>query len=345
MKSQILGCAAILCLLSATQAGGQTAAPTYNLIASVPLGPGDRWDYVTFDAAQDRVYVSHGDHVTVVDARARIVIGDVGTFPGGTHGIGIVPQLDRGYTDDGKAGTASAFDLKSLKVGQSMAAASDADGILYDRPSGHIFVINGDSGSITVIDPVANRPVATIAIGAGLEAGVTDGTGKLYVDGAENQDVIEIDTKTNAVLAHWPLPDCVRPHGIAVDAKSRRIFATCFNKKMDILDADSGKFVASEPIGDFSDGAAFDPVRKLALSPNGDGTLSVIHETDANHFEALPAVPTQRSARTIAIDPATGLIYLPAADIAKIDMPTTPGGRMHVTYVPGSLKLLVFQPI
>lgn len=318
--------------------------PAYKLVATIPLGEGERWDYVTFDPSQQRVYVSHGDHVTVVDVASRTVIGQIGTFSGGTHGIGIVPQLGRGYTDDGKAGTASAFDVKTLKVGDTLPTAPDADGIIYDQPSGHIFVINGDSGSITVIDPSANKPIATIAIGAGLEAAVSDGKGKLYVDGADNHEIVKIDTHANAILAHWPMPDCQRPHGIAIDSDARRVFATCVNKEMVILDADNGKILATEPTGAYSDGAAFDPVRKLALSPNGDGTLSVIAELDANHFASLDTVTTLPSARTIDIDPSTGRLYIPAADVAKIDPPTKPGGRPHVTYAPNSLKLLVFEP-
>ncbi len=337
-----VACAAVF--VAAPAVAGDAAPPSYKLVARIPLGAGERWDYVTFDPAANRVYVAHGDHVTVVDAKTQAVVGQIGTFPGGTHGIGIATEFGRGYTDDGKAGTAGAFDPKTLKVEASLPAKPDADGILFDPVSKHIFVIDGDSGAVTVIDPKTNTVIATIAIGAGLEAGIVDGTGKLYIDGAEAHDVIEIDTRKNSVLAHWPMPDCVRPHGIAVDADTRRVFATCANKEMTILDADNGRIVATEPIGSGSDGAAFDPARKLALSSNGEGTLSVIHEIDADHFAALDPVPTARGARTIAIDPGTGQLFLPAADIAKVDPPSTPGGRPHVTYAPESLKLLVFAP-
>jgi YVTN family beta-propeller protein len=343
MKLTIFACAAFLSF-AVSAVASETTTPVYKLVASIPLGGGERWDYVTFDPSRQRVYVAHGDHVTVVDAASRTVIGQIGTFPGGTHGIGIVPGLNRGYTDDGKAGTVAAFDTETLKVANTLAAAPDADGIVYDAPSGHIFVVNGDSGSLTVVDPNADKPVATIAIGAGLEAAISDGNGHLYVDGAENHDMIEIDTRSNAVMAHWPMPGCVQPHGIAIDPVARRVFSTCANKQMVVLDADSGKIVAMVPIGAYSDGAAFDPVRKLAISPNGDGTLSVIAERDPDHFESVGTVPTTPSARTIAIDPGRGLLYLPAADIAKLDLPTTPGGRPHVTYVTNSLKLLVFAP-
>jgi YVTN family beta-propeller protein len=318
------------------------AAPLYRIVKTIPLGAPERWDYASFDPASNRVYVAHGDHLTVVDAAKDTVIGQVGTFPGGTHGSAVAGSV--AYTDDGKAGIAAAFDATTFRVLKQIPAAPDADGIVYDRVSRHVFVIDGDSGTITVIDPRTNDTVATIKIGAGLEAAEIDGKGKLFVDGAEQHDVIAIDTRADAVLAHFPMPGCVRPHGIAVDGETRRVFVTCVNKAMIVVDADKGTNLASLPIGASSDGAAFDPKRKLALSANGDGTLSVVKEVDANHFVKLGDVATAPSARTIAIDPATGRVFLPAATIAKTEPPTTPGGRPHVTYAPGSLKLLVLEP-
>jgi YVTN family beta-propeller protein len=322
----------------------EAAAPAYRLAQTMPLGPGERWDYATFDPSQGRVYVAHGGHVTVIIAATGAISGEIGPLPGGTHGIGVAPEAGIGFTDDGEAGMAAAFDLKTLKIVKQIPTEKDADGVSYDPVSRHIFVINGDSGSITVIDPKSQTAIATIRVGAGLEAGVVDGKGKFFVDGADQHDIIAIDTRTNAILAHYPMATCQRPHGIAVDPDTRRVFSTCVNKLMVVMDADSGRIVAQLPIGTGSDGAAFDPKRKLALSSNGEGTISVIQEQDASHFVALSDVATQRSARTIAIDPATGRLFLPAADIAKIDPPTTPGGRPHITFVPGSAKLLVFQP-
>ena len=345
MNLKSIAAAAIAAAVAAPMAGiAAETAPVYKLVKTISLGPAERWDYATFDSASGRVYVAHGDHVTVVDADKGTALGDIGPLPGGTHGIATAPEYGIGYTDDGKAGIAAAFDLKTLKIVKQIPVAPDADGILRDPVTGHVFVINGDSGTITVIDPKTNAALAAIKIGAGLEAGVMDGKGKFFVDGAEQHDIIAIDTRTNAVIAHYPMPGCERPHGIAVDAETRRVFASCVNKVMMIVDADSGKIVATLPIGMGSDGATFDAKRKLAISSNGEGTLSVVQEKDANHFVALPDVPTQRGARTIDIDPATGRLFLPAADVAKIDPPTEAGGRPHVTYVPGSAKLLVFQP-
>jgi YVTN family beta-propeller protein len=331
--------------MSVASAHAAQTAADYQITKTISLGAGERWDYVTFDPTAKRVYVAHGDHVTVVDETAGTVIGQIGTFPGGTHGIAVSTATNRGYTDDGKAGTAIEFDLNSLKPGERIAAAPDADGIIYEPVTGHIYTINGDSGSLTAIDPVTNAVVATINVGAGLEAGLADGKGALFVDGAESHDIVKIDAKTNKVEAHFDMPACKKPHGIAMDTETRRLFATCANNILVVVDAENGANIATLPIGASSDGAAFDPVRKLIFSSNGDGTLNVIHEQDAKTFIAAATVKTAPGARTMAINPATGRLFLVAADIEKIDPPAKPGGRPHVTYVANSLKLLYLDPI
>ncbi|MBV9990318.1 MAG: YncE family protein [Alphaproteobacteria bacterium] len=318
--------------------------PLYTVAKTIPLGGGERWDYATFDADSGRVYVAHGDHVTVVDPAKGTVVGEIAGLPGGTHGIGISTANGLGFTDDGKAGTIAAFDLKTLKIVKRLDGAPDADGIVVDPATGRVFVVNGDSGSITAVDPKTDTVIKTIAVGAGLEAAVADGKGKLFVDGVEAHDIVAIDTRAMTVLAHYPMPGCERPHGIAMDTEARRIFATCVNKAMAVVDADTGKAVATLAIGTGSDGAAFDPKRKRALSSNGDGTLTVVREKDAATFAVEADVATARGGRTVAIDPATGRVFIPAADVEKVDPPAAPGGRPRVTYVSGSLKLLVLEP-
>src|SRR5262249_43950352 len=155
---------------------------TYHLTKSVPLGLPDRWDYLLFDPPTHRVYVSHGDRVTVVDGHSGALIGQIEGFPGGTHGI-VIATPPRGYTDDGRAGEAASFDTAGLKVEQRTKAAEDADAIAYDPASKHVFVVNGDPGTLTVIDPKADRAIATVDAGGKLEFAVADGKGKLYVNG------------------------------------------------------------------------------------------------------------------------------------------------------------------
>jgi YVTN family beta-propeller protein len=310
---------------------------------TVAIGAPDRWDYLTFDPASKRLYVSHGTEVTVIDGETGAIIGNIGDFPGGTHGIAIAPDQSRGYTDDGKNGLAASFDPKTLKVQKQTLAAPDADGIGYDPASGHVFVIEGDSGTITVMDPKTDTAITTIKVGGGLEFGVADGRGKFYVNGAENKELVRIDTATNTVDARWPIPACTSPHGMAIDPASRRVFVSCVNKVMLSVDADSGKVVASQPIGAFTDSAGFDPVRKRAFSANGEGNLSVFDAKDPNALTPLATVTTVPSARTMAVDPATGRIYVAAITITKFE-PSPTGGRPHVEVAPGSLRVLFLDP-
>jgi YVTN family beta-propeller protein len=319
-------------------------APAYQLTKTVKLGAPDRWDYIVYDAPSHRVFIAHGDRLSVVDGHDGTILGEVTSFPGGTHGTAIATAAGRGYTDDGKAGIAGSFDLKTLKPIKQIPAAPDADGMVFDPASGHVFVVDGDSGKITVIDPATDTAIATIDGGGGLETPAADGHGKLFVNGAEKGEIVAIDTATNKVTAHYPVPGCQRPHGLAVDADAERLFATCVNGVMVVVDGNTGANLASLPIGKGTDAAAFDPKRKLAFSSNGEGTVTVVKENDPKSFEVAGTIQTAPGARTMSIDPDTGRLFLVTADVASVTPPTTPGGRPHLNYVPGSTKLMFFDP-
>ena len=325
-------------VILAASASASEPGPLYKLTKAVALGAPDRWDCVVFDAGSQRVYVAHGDQVTVVDAIEGKVIGNVGPFPGGTHGVGIATAAKRGYTNDGKAGTAISFDLTTLKIQKTTKADDDADGIVVDPVTGHVFVINGDPGTVTVIDPQRDTAIAKIEAGAKLEFGVAGANGKIYVNGEKNKEIVRIDTATNKIDAHWPMPNCTSPHGIAYDAAAHRIFSTCANASMTVLNADSGEVVASLTIGRGTDGAGYDPVRKRAFSSNGaDGTLSVISETDPQKFVVADTVKTAITGRTMDVDPKSGRIFIAAADV-------DPSSNGRPRAMPGTLKLLFFDP-
>lgn len=325
------------------------APPQYRVTRTVHLGAPDRWDYVVFDPTSHRVYVAHGDQVTVVDGDNGTIIGKVTGFPGGTHGIAVVGTVGRGYTDDGEAGEAGSFDLKSLAVTGRIKAADDADAVTYDSGSGHVFVVNGDTGTLTVIDPKSNSAVATIQGGGKLEYAVQGGRGELFVNGAGNREVLRIDTNTNKVSARWPIPQCASPHGLGIDPATHRLFVSCLNELLMIVDSVGGKLITQLPIGAGTDAVAFDPKRKLIFSSNGiDGTLSIIRENDANSFTALGDIKTALTARTMGIDPATGRLYLAAADVAAsaaTTPPTQSGRPRRPPLVPGSLKLIFLDPV
>ncbi len=346
MKQSIAPTLILLSSLAVGTASYAEGPPAYHIAKTVALGSPDRWDYLVFDGASRRLYVSHGDRVTVLDGREGTILGNIEGMPGGTHGIGIVTSAGKGYTDDGKAGEAVAFDLATLKVQKRIKAQDDADGIAFDKSSGHIFVVDGDSKTLTAIDPKTDTVVATINAGGGLEYAVSGGNGKLYVDGAENKEIVRIDTATNAVDAHWPIPGCTSPHGLAIDAVAHRLFASCVNAVMTVVNAETGAVVATLPIGQGTDGAAFDPKRKLAFSSNNDGTISVIREVTPQKFESLGSIPTAVTGKNMTIDPATGRLYVAAADIdPKAPVPVTPSGRPgRPKPLPGTLKILFLDP-
>jgi YVTN family beta-propeller protein len=330
---------------SAIATDASSAPPVYKIVKEVPLGTPDRWDYVVFDPLLARVYVSHGETVTVVDGTSGAIVGQIDGITGTTHGIASVHSLGKGYTDDGKAGIAVSFDLKTLKPINRIKAEPDADGIVYDPTSGHVLVIDGDSGKVTVIDPKTDTVVATIDGGGGLEFGVSGENGKFYVDGTDKHEIVRMDTTTNTADAHWPMPDCVKPHGLAMDRAHKRLFASCANKIMTVVDAETGAVLANIPIGEGTDFAEFDATRGLAFSSNRDGTLSVIAETSPGSFSALPAIPTEYGARTMAIDRKSGRIYLVTADMS-VNTAVAPTDTHHrYTMKPGTVKLLILDRV
>jgi YVTN family beta-propeller protein len=340
MQSIIIIAVALLASNTLVTAASQVERPNYHVSMVVPLGPPDRWDYVVFDPDTRRVYVAHGDRVTVVDGTNGKVVGTVEGMPGGTHGIAVSHATGRGYTDDGKAGVVVEFDLATFKVLKQIKAEADADGIIFDPPSGHIFVIDGDSGKLTVIDPKTDTVIATVDGGGGLEFGDTGNNGKFYVDGTEKNEIVRVDTATNSVDAHWPMPTCVKPHGLAIDREHHRIFASCSNKVMVVMNADSGIVMATLPIGEGSDFASFDPQRDLAYSSNRDGTLSVIAEISPDKFVSLPPIQTQIGARTMAIDSKTGRIYLVTAEMTVNESAAPADFRHRYSVKSGSVRLL-----
>jgi DNA-binding beta-propeller fold protein YncE len=335
-----IACGLVAGSMSAPTARAQPE-PAYRLTKAVPLGAPDRWDYVVFDPGSHRVYVAHGDRVAVVDGRDGTVLGVVDGIPGGTHGIAISAATGKGYTDDGKAGVAVAFDLQTLKVKSRIPVDADADAIVLDAVTGHVFVIEGDPAKIAVIDPRTDVVIAKIDGGGKLEYAVSDDRGSVYVNGEANREILRVNTRTNAVDAHWPIPGCASPHGLAIDTAAHRLFSSCVNGVLVVVDSDTGATIATVPIGKGSDAAAFDPRRNIAFSSNGsDGTVSVIHEKDAATFVPAAPLTTAVSGRTMAIDPETGRLFIAAADV---DASSTPGGRPRPR--PGSLKLLFLDPV
>jgi YVTN family beta-propeller protein len=318
--------------------------PSFRVTRTVNLGAPDRWDYVVYDDASHDVFVAHGDRITVIDGRDGKIVGTIEGMPGGSHGIAISAATGQGYTDDGGKGMAVVFDLATLKVTKQIKTGDDADAMALDSASGNVYVVDGDPGQLTVIDPKSNTVLATIAVGGKLEYLVADGAGKVYVNGEQRHEIVRVDTRSNRVDARWPIPGCESPHGLAIDTGSHRLFASCANQVMAVVDSDSGVLVATLPIGNGTDAAAFDPKRKLVYSSNGrDGTVTVIREQDPLHYLVVTTIKTSVTGRTLGIDPATGRLYVAAAEVdTHAPAAATPGRRPPL--VPGSLSLLYIDP-
>jgi len=336
----------IIAFVAALAAGPAIAAPTtplYRLVATIPLGGGVKWDYLHFDPATDRVYVSHGDEVTVVNARTGRVIGALADLPG-SHGIAVDPVSKLVYADSAGRSVLVAFNPSTLAPVASAPVLDDADGVSYDPFSRQIFVSGGDGDGFTPVSTVTGKAARNIDLGTSPEFHVADGKGSVFVDLVDASEIARIDTATDKVTATWPVAPCAHPKGLAIDPGTRRLFASCANGVGVVVDADSGKVLAALPIGKGTDAARFDPAHDRFLASNGDGTLSVIAERGPDDFSLLGTVKTAPGARTMAIDPATGRVFLVTAKVTKIIPPADPSDHPHYVYAPGSLRLLVFDP-
>ncbi len=306
------------------------------------MGSPDRWDYVVFDPATQRVYIAHENAVTVVDATTLSITGQLDGL-NGAHGTAPVPALGKVFADSGKDGTVTDYDARTFAAHATIKAVGDADGMIYDPASSQVVVLGGDAAAAGFIDPRTDQLSATLPLGGSPEGVAVDGEGKMFVALADRDQVAVVDTRARRVLARWKLPGCHDPHGAALDARSGRLFISCPAGQMAVIDTGNGRQTALLPIGKGSDSAAFDPSRHLALSGDGDGTLGIVAETAAG-VRSLGTVPTMPGARTMAVDPENGRVFLVTASVAGTKPPKTAGGRPRLTFVPGTLRLLVYTP-
>jgi DNA-binding beta-propeller fold protein YncE len=324
-------------LIAPAVAPAAAATPSMKVIQHLPLGGPGGWDYLTVDAPHHRLFVSRGDRVMVVDLSTRKLETTI-TGTAGVHGIALAPDLHRGFISDGRSASVTVFDLDSLKiVGTVTGTGQNPDAILYDSASHHVFTFNGRGASASVIDPAKNAVVATITLPGKPEFAQADGAGHVYVNIEDKSELLEFDSQTNRVLHTWPLAPCQSPSGLALDNAHHRLFSVCDNKTMAVTNAITGKVVASVPIGEGPDAAAFDDSTHTVYSSNGEsGTVTVVRENSPDRYTVTATVPTQVSARTEALDPDTHRLYLSAA---------TPGTKKNdrgwPEMLPDSFTLLV----
>lgn len=334
-RSAIALCLSLLPLCALAGTGG------WQVLHRHALGGPGGWDYLALDQAAQHLYVSRSDRVLVLDARDGKQIGTIGGLSG-VHGVALADDLHRGFISNGRANTVTVFDPATLKVEQTVAvAAKDPDGIVYDPFSKRVFTFNGDSNDASVIDATNGKLLGHITLPGRPEFPVSDGHGHVFDNIESRNELVEIDPVAMKVTATWPLKNCDSPSGLAIDVAHQRLFSVCQNGTMAVTDSANGKQVASVPVGKGPDAARFDPQRQLVFSSNGrSGTLTVVHEDTPDTYRVLANVPTQTSARTMALDEASGDIFLSAAEFGVRPAPTATHPHPRRAIKPGSFTIL-----
>jgi len=317
------------------------AAGSYQVSKSIPIPGSGGWDYLLADSDARRLYVSHGSEVDVVNLDTGELAGKI-PDTNGVHGIAIAPELKRGFVSAGRDNQVVIFNLEDLSVIGKTKTGENPDGILYDPHSKRVFTFNGRSKDLTAIDAKTGRVEGTLALGGKPEFPATDGKGNVYVNIEDTSELVRFDPRELKIKNRWPLAPCESPSGLAIDTEKHRLFSVCENEIMAVVDAESGRVVATVPTGAGTDAAAFDPQTKLAFASNGgSGTLSVIQQKTADEYLTVADVKTQRGARTMALDTKTHTVYLSDADFGPAPAPTPQNAHPRPQILPGSFKLLV----
>ena len=327
----------VLIFLTTLHAFGQTKTGLH-IVKKYPIKSSGGWDYITVDGPGKKFYVSHGTQVNIFSTATGDSIGVIQNT-NGVHGIALVESLGKGYTSNGRDNNCTVFDLKTNAELGRIATGTNPDAIFYDDFSKKIYTCNGRSSDATVIDPVTDKAIATIPLGAKPETAVSDGKGKIFVNAETTNEVIVIDANTYKVIHRYKINDGDEPSGLAIDRKTDRLFIGCGgNQTMVVMDAATGKNLAKFHIGD-CDGVAFDPKLKMAYSSNGEGTISVIKEVNANKFEFVENITTEKAARTIGIDELTHHLFLPTAQTEAV-APTAANAHPRPRILPGTFHVI-----
>ena len=315
----------------------------YHLLKEIPVGGEGGWDYLSIDEIGRRLYVSHATKVVVIDIDKNAVAGEIADTPG-IHGLAPAPELQRGFTSNGRENKCSVVDLKTLQTITKLDTGEGPDGMLYDPGQQEAYMFNGRGQSATVIDAKAAKVSATIPLGGRPESAAVDPQGGRVYDNLENKnEVIAIDTKAHKVVDRWSIAPGEEPAGLAIDVAHHRLFVGCHNKLMLMVDNTNGKVVGSVPIGEGVDFSAFDPGTQLAFSSCGEGTVTIAHEDSPDKLTVVQTLTTERGARTMALDPKTHRIYLASAKFEAPAAGATGGGRERRRMVPDSFKILVYE--
>ena len=309
----------------------------YHFIKEIPVGGSGGWDYLSVDPATQRLYVSHGTEVVVIDLTKDAVVGTITNTPG-VHGVAIASDLGLGVTSNGRENKAGIVDLKTLQTLSKVDTAQGPDGMLYEPGQKEAYLFCGRAQAASVVDVKGQKVVATVPLGGRPEFAQADpAAGRVYDNLEDKSEVVAIDTKSHQVVNRWPIAPGEEASGMAIDVKNHRLFLGCHNQLMVMMDSADGKVVATVPIGQGVDANAFDPGTQLAFASCGDGTTTIAKEESPDKLTVVQTLQTQRGSRTMALDPTTHKIYLAAA---KFEPPAE--GQRRPRMVPGTFKILVY---
>lgn len=329
-------------------ASSHAAAPaspgSYQVASKLHVDGPTRWDYLTIDPQAKRLYLTHLDQVDVFDTVGKTMVGHIPDTHG-VHGVALAPSLDRGFTSNGKDNTVTVFAMSTSAVLATVPTEKNPDAIVFDPTSNRVFAANGGSNSLTAIDARNNSALRSIQLGGRPEFAAVDGKGRLFINLEDKNSLVVVDTNLLTIAHRYDLSAaCDEPAGLSIDTKRQVLFVGCHNRKMVVVDTNTGKVIDAVPIGDGSDATAFDESAENAFSSNGDGTLTVVARGNDGHYSVLQNVVTMRGARTMAVDPTTHAVYLVAAEIDHIDSPTASNPRPRPKLKPESMTLITVVP-
>ena len=328
----------------ALQISHASADDVYKFVNQIPIGGEGGWDILTIDAPARRLYLSHAAKVVVVDLEKNTIVGEIEDTPG-VHAFLAVPHVERGFSSNGKENKSSVVDLKTLRTVSKIETGESPDALLFDSKHGEVYIFNHKGNSVSIIDAKTPKVVATIPLDGEPEFAAVDAAGnRVYVNIEDKSEVVAIDTAKHEVAARWPLAPGQEPSGIALDATHHMVFSACHNKMMTMLDTQSGKVVATAPIGTGVDGAAFDESTQLVFASCGEGVTNILKEEAPDKLSVVQTLQTKRSARTMALDPQTHRIYLPAADFQPAPSPSPGASPARPAIIANTMKLLVYGP-
>jgi hypothetical protein len=333
-----LATACLLCI------GAAAARPQYGLAKVLQL-PGDSgWDYMAFEQGGHRLFIAHGTQVEVIDTKRLTRIGAIADTPG-VHGIALAPALRRGFISAGAAGTIIEFDLQSLaRLKEIKSTGENPDAIIYDPGTQRVFAFNGRGRNATVLDARTAEVVGTIDLGSKPEFAAADGKGHVYVNLQDKNSLAVIDSRSLALLSVWPLSGCEEPSGLALNVAAAQVYSVCANRVMIVTDAGTGRILGTAPIGGGVDAAAYDPGANIAFASCGEGVLTAVTQTPAGAPQVAQSVPTQRGARTMALDERTHRIYLVTASFGAAPAPDAEHPHPRPAILPGTFRLLAVYP-